>query len=167
MSKELGSIQEEIAKLREEKKESDKLNALYAKRDSLEEKLVQLKSVIDPLETKRCSSFSYRCPMILRIIGISLIVVVVLLLIIDKVVNLFTFITWGAAGVIVAVGGIITTYAFNIGSEEKVNKRREQAFAIWDKEHSNYSQLKVQIEETEKELNRTKLAIRDSSTQKE
>lgn len=105
--------------------------------------------------------------MILRIIGISLIVVVVLLLIIDKVVNLFTFITWGAAGVIVAVGGIIITYAFNIGSEEKVNKRREQAFAIWDKEHSNYSQLKVQIEETEKELNRTKLAIRDSSTQKE
>lgn len=64
-------------------------------------------------------------------------------------------------------GGIIITYAFNIGSEEKVNKRREQAFAIWDKEHSSYSQLKVQIEETEKELNRTKLAIRDSSTQKE
>ncbi len=159
-TKELGSARDEVATLKDEKDKSDKLNTLYAKRDGIDEKLVQLKAMIEPLETSKYACFSYHWPVCIRIAGIVIVVAAVVLLLLDKLVHVFSFMTWGSVGVIVALGSIMITYSFNIGSEERVNKRRDKAYAAWDKEHPNYLQLKGQIEETEDELKRIKLELK-------
>lgn len=162
---ELNAAKEEAAKEIEEKKAAQKLNLLYAHRDEINEKLVQLKATIEPLEINRGKSFSYRWPKWLMICGIAIIIAAVILLILDKA-QVFAFMSWEASAVIVTVSGIMIASALTLGSEDRLIKHREKTYAIWDEEHPSYPKLKEQISELEEELRFTKREIKNSKTQK-
>lgn len=158
----LESAQKVVASLKKGKDRSDRLNSLYAKRDELSDKLNQLNSIIDPLETARSNSFSYSWPKWIMFFGILIIVVSLVSKLIFKV----TFMSWSAVGVIATVGGTMIASALTLNSEDRVMKRRNKAYEVWDKYHPHYQQVKKQIDAIEKELNLTQLDIKSNLNQK-
>lgn len=161
----LSSAKEEAEKLNKAKTDAEKLNGLYAEKEKLEEKLVQLKGTIEPLELNRSKSFSYIWPKWILGIGIALIAITVLLLVLDKA-QVFAFMSWEASAVVIAIGGIMIASALALNTEDRVKKLRENAFATWDKEHPSYPKLIEQINEAEEELKFIKREIKNSTSQK-
>lgn len=161
----LNAAKEEAEKLNKEKSVAEKLNGLYAEKEKLEEKLVQLKGTIEPLELNRSKSFSYNWPKWILGIGVAIIAVTVILLVLDKA-QVFAFMSWEASAVVIAIGGIMIASALALNTEDRVKKLRENAFATWDKEHPSYPKLIEQINEAEEELKLTKREIKNSTAQK-
>ena len=150
--KELHSANAEKAKLKIEKEKSDRLNTLYADRDDLSNKIVHLKATLEPLEKERSGFCKYRIPLILMISGITSILAFVVLVILDMT-NVLKINSWELS--LVPLGGILIAASLTLNSEDRKKSRREKAYAVWDKNHPNYLQLKGQIRDIEERLRLT------------
>lgn len=143
---------------------AEHLNNLYAKRDALTEKLAQLKATIEPLEKDRNSSFSYRTPMVLMVLGVISIVMFGVLIVLDKT-GVLKVESWELYITLVSIGGILVASSFALNSEERRKRLREEAYAEWDEKHPSYLQLNAQIEDTKGELDLAKREIKNSTAQ--
>ena len=140
------------------------MNNLYAKRDVLTEKLAQLKATIEPLEKDRNSSFIYRTPMVLMVLGVISIVMFGVLIVLDKT-GVLKVESWELYITLVTIGGILVASSFALNSEERRKRLREEAYAEWDEKHPSYLQLNAQIEDTKGELDLAKREIKNSTAQ--
>lgn len=150
--KELHFANEENAQLQKEKEKSNRLNTLYVDRDELSDRLVHIKATLEPLEKERCNSFKNWIPSMLLIIGIASIVALGVLIILNKT-QVLIINSWELySTLLLSFGGILITASLTLNSEDRKNSRREKAYAVWDKNHSDYLQLKGQIRDTEEKL---------------
>lgn len=161
----LNAAREEAAKEMQDKNAAQRLNQLYAHRDELDEKLVGLKATLEPLEVNRNKAFRYTLPKWILGAGVAIIAITVILLVLDKA-GIFTFMTWEASAVVVAIGGILIGAAFTLGAEDRVKKLREKAYTLWDEELPSYPKLIAQIADMEEELRFVKREIKNSTSQK-
>lgn len=149
IKKELHSANEEKAKLQQEKEKSDRLNTLYGDRDELTNMLVHLKATLEPLEVERCTHYKYRIPLVLMIAGVASIIAFVVLVVLDITYEL-NINSWELS--LIPLGGILIATSLTLNSEDRKKSRREKAYAMWDKNHPGYLQLKEQIRETEEKI---------------
>ena len=155
--KEFSTVNAENAKLQELNKKASRLNILYADRYDLEAKLVHLKATLAPMEIERRNTYKFRTPLILMILGILSLFGSVLLLILN-VANVLNNNLWGY---LITLGGILIPVSLTLNSEERVMRRKEKAYAEWDKINPCYLQLKDQIRDIKDKLEQTKKDISD------
>lgn len=156
--KELNHANAEKAKLKKEKEKSDRLNTLYSDRDELTDKIIHLRAMLDPLEKARCDSYKNKTPWVLMILGIVCFATfgVLVVLNITKVVEIDS---WDLSLARVTLGVFLITTSLTLNSEDRKKSRKEKAYAEWDKNHPNYTQLKGQIHGIEEKLRLAKEEI--------
>lgn len=154
--KKLYSANAEKDKLQKEKEKSERLNALYADRDELTNKLDHLKATLEPLEKERSDSYKYRLPLILMIFGIASIIASVVLVVLNLA-HVLNFNSWELS--LIPLGGILIASSLTLNNEDRKKSRKEKAYAVWDKNHPSYMKLKEQQHDVEEKLKLTKEEI--------
>ena len=154
--KELSSANAENDKLQKEKEKSDRLNALYADRDELTNKLDHLLATLEPLEKERSDSYKYWLPSILMISGIASIIASVVLVVLNFT-HVLNFNSWELS--LIPLGGILITSSLTLNNEDRQKSRKEKAYTAWDKNHPDYIKLKEQQHCVEEKLKHTKEEI--------
>lgn len=156
---------EEAAGERKDKEAAQLLNRLYAERDELTSRLVQMRAAFAPLEKERQKSFCNWQPTTLVIGGVVLVLLFGLLVVLDKLM-VFEVASWVPYVTLVTLACALIGAGVAINTEERRNRRKDKAFAKWEKDNGTYKELKEQIEEAENDLQFCKNQIKNSTAQK-
>lgn len=156
---------EEAATERRDKEAAQLLNKLYAERDELNSKLVQMRATLSPLEKDRQKSFCNWQPTTLVICGVVLVLVFGALVVLDKL-KVYEVTSWVPYVTLVTLACALIGAGVAINTEDRRNRRKEKAFAKWEKVNSAYKDLMEQIAELENDLQFCKNQIKNSTAQK-
>lgn len=164
-NKAVESAKEEAATERRDKEAAQLLNKLYAERDELNSKLVQMRATLSPLEKDRQKSFCNWQPTTLVICGVVLVLIFGALVVLDKL-KVYEVASWVPYVTLVTLACALIGAGVAINTEDRRNRRKEKAFAKWEKVNSAYKDLMEQIAELENDLQFCKNQIKNSTAQK-
>ncbi len=156
---ELSNANVEKARLQEVHEKASRLNALYADRDELSNKLVHLMATIAPMEKDRNNSYKNTLPLLLMIIGVGLIIIFAVLVVLN-IISVLTINSWDLfITIFITLGIFAITTSLTLNSEERKTRLKKEAYEKWDKNHPDYSHLKGQMSEIEEKLKLTNKEI--------
>ena len=148
---EIDALQLKAMQLEWEKRDSMRLNQLYVKRDGLKADLKLATTEIGVLEEERKRSFKNNAPMYWMLLGLVLVIVFGVLALVEKV-WLVSYLSWQGQALLVVCGIISVAISFALNTETRRERKKEEAYRLWEDMHPEYSITKNRLMAVEEEL---------------